>query len=169
MHPGRRATADVPGTYTFRWTVANGSCVSFDEVNVTFLPLSVGGSINSAQTICIGSVPSDLTLQGAVGNVVRWEKSSDAAFSNPVAIADTTTTLTGAAIGPLTADTWFRAFVQSGTCSGANSGPVKITVNNPAPVITRCAADRTLVAVIVRRQCPILPRKSPRPILAARR
>ena len=60
--PGATATVDVPGIYTFRWTVSNGGCVASDEVNVTFLPLSIGGSINSAQTICIGSTPSDLTL-----------------------------------------------------------------------------------------------------------
>ncbi|HEU4632363.1 MAG TPA: T9SS type A sorting domain-containing protein, partial [Flavisolibacter sp.] len=62
------------------------------------------------------------------GSVVRWERSSDAAFTSPTNIDNTTTTLSGSAIGNLSADTWFRAIVKSGVCDAVASSAVKITV-----------------------------------------
>src|SRR4029077_9533419 len=87
----------------------NTTCAS---VTITVNPVSVGGSVASAQTICSGTTPANLTLSGQTGSVVKWQKSSDAAFTLPTDIANTTTTLTGASIGALVSDTWFRAVVQ---------------------------------------------------------
>jgi hypothetical protein len=70
-----------------------------------------------------------LTLSGQVGNVVRWEKSANSAFSSPTPISSTSATLTSALIGNLTADTYFRAVVKSGVCNEAASNSVLITVN----------------------------------------
>ncbi|WP_310586643.1 choice-of-anchor Q domain-containing protein, partial [Runella limosa] len=99
--------------------------------SVTVNPVSVGGTVSSAQTICSGTSPADLSLSGQTGNVVKWQKSSDANFSNAVDIASTATltTLPSALIGNLTANTYFRAVVQSGVCSEAVSSSVLITVN----------------------------------------
>ena len=99
--------------------------------SVTVNPVSVGGTVSSVQTICSGTSPADLSLSGQTGNVVKWQKSSDANFSNAVDIASTATltTLPSAVIDALTADTYFRAVVQSGVCSEAISSSVKITVN----------------------------------------
>ncbi len=90
---------------------------------------SVGGTAAAPQTICSGATPADLTLSGQTGAVVRWEKSSDVAFTTPTTIASTSTTLTGATIGALTTSTYFRAVVLEPTCSEANSSPVLITVD----------------------------------------
>src|SRR4029079_6413632 len=110
--------------------VQSGSCSSANSgsVKITVTPLSVGGTVASAQTICSGTQPLDLTLSGETGLVVKWQKASDALFTVPVDIAGTSPILSGATIGNLAADTWFRAVVQSGSCSSANSGSVKITV-----------------------------------------
>jgi hypothetical protein len=102
---------------------------------VTISPTSVGGTLASAQTICSGTSPSDLTLSGNTGSVVRWEKATDVAFASPTTIAGTTTTLSSATIGTLSANTYFRAVVQSGTCAEAGSSTVLITVR-PTPTAT---------------------------------
>ena len=98
-------------------------------VNVNVKPLSVGGTITGGSTIYSGSSPTtSLTLTGNTGDVVKWQESSDLAFTLPVDIQDQTTTLTGATIGNLTATTYFRALVQSGPCSQQFSSPATITV-----------------------------------------
>ncbi len=125
---GPAAGSSLSFTLTIKNTTTN--CVS-DNISddVTIAPLSAGGTVSNAQTICSGTSPADLTLSNQVGNVVKWQKSTDMAFSSPADIASTATTLTSAAIGNLTADTYFRAVVQSGVCSEAFSSPVLITVN----------------------------------------
>ncbi|MBB3841390.1 hypothetical protein FHS57_005418 [Runella defluvii] len=115
----------------FRAVVKSGVCSEAisSTVKITVNPVSVGGVVSSAQTICSGTAPSDLSLAGQTGNVVKWQKSSDANFSTPLDIAWTATTLPSATIGSLAADTYFRAVVKSGVCSEAISSTVKITVN----------------------------------------
>ncbi|MDF7819957.1 T9SS type A sorting domain-containing protein, partial [Runella sp. MFBS21] len=115
----------------FRAVVQSGVCATTnsESVKITVIPTSVGGSVNSAQTIYAGSSPVDISVSNQIGSVVKWQWSSDATFSNPVDIASTSTTLTSAQMGALTADTWFRAVVQSGVCAATNSASIKITIN----------------------------------------
>ena len=105
----------------------------FSGITMRVYPLSVGGTVTPAQTICSGTSPTvQLTLNGKVGSVIKWQKSNDAAFTVPIDLIGTTT-LSVATIGILTQDTWFQAVVQSGACPAENSDAVKITVN-PLPV-----------------------------------
>lgn len=98
---------------------------------------TVGGTVSAAQTICSGTSPANLTLTGNTGNVVKWQKASNAAFTSPTDIAVTTTTLTSANIGNLTTNTYFRAVVQNGSCTSANSSSVLITMRpNPAGTLS---------------------------------
>ncbi|HKB45618.1 MAG TPA: T9SS type A sorting domain-containing protein [Chitinophagaceae bacterium] len=130
----------------FRAVVKSGECSSANSgaIKITVNPTSVGGSVASNQTICYGNQPnSNLTLSGNTGAVVKWQRSTDNFVSNVSDIANTTATLTAAAIGALTQDTWFRAVVKSGVCSEANSGIVKITVN-PTSVGGSVAAAQTI-------------------------
>jgi len=102
------------------------NCSTSPQATLTVDPTSVGGTVASAQEICSGSSPNDLTLSGNTGAVVKWQKSTDNFVSNSSDIVNTTTTLSP---GALTQDTWFRAVVQSGVCASANSNIVKITVD----------------------------------------
>ncbi|AXE21995.1 hypothetical protein DR864_29460 (plasmid) [Runella rosea] len=131
----------------FRAVVKSGVCAeAFSEaVLITVNPVSVGGTVSAAQTICSGTSPADLTLSGQTGSVVKWQKSSDAAFSSPVDIVSTETTLTSATIGNLTANTYFRALVKSGVCAEAFSEAVLITVN-PVSVGGTLSAAQTICA-----------------------
>jgi hypothetical protein len=120
----------------FRVVVKNGECpeIISAAIKITVNPLSVGGSVASDQTICSGNQPSsNLLLSGQTGTVVKWQRSTTSNFSagTTTDITNTTTTLTAAAIGALTQDTWLRAVVKSGVCSEANSNFIKITVQQP--------------------------------------
>ncbi|OWK73518.1 hypothetical protein CBW16_08370 [Flavobacteriaceae bacterium JJC] len=118
-------------TYYYRLRATDGSPSAYSNV-IMVNPASRGGSVSSDQTICSGTQPANLTLTGNNGTVVKWQKASDATFTSPVDIVNTTTTLTGANIGNLTATTYFRAVVQSFANPTANSTYATITVN-PLP------------------------------------
>jgi len=134
-------------TTYFRAVVQNGSCsVSYsDPVLVTVNFTSVGGTVSTDQSICSGSSPDSLTLTGQTGNVVKWQKASDSSFTSPIDIASTATTLSGTTIGTITTTTYFRAVVQSGTCTATYSSVVTISVNSPS-VGGTVSADQSICA-----------------------
>ena len=124
----------ISDTY-FRAVVQSGICpVAYSaSVLITVDSLTVGGTVSSIQTICSGSQPSDLTLTGHTGSVIKWESSLDVGFTSPTDIIVTSATLTGATIGSLTQDTYFRAVLQNGACNVEESSAVLISVDD-APV-----------------------------------
>lgn len=133
-------------------TTANSSTASFQ----TTAPL--GGSVSSSQTICSGTSPSNLTLSGYTTTntaILKWQKSSDAVFSSPTDIAVTTANLSGATIGNLTANTYFRAIVQNqfGSWCTSNSNSVLITVTpataTPSVTLTQptCSVSTGIITV----------------------
>uniref|UniRef100_UPI00262400D8 hypothetical protein n=1 Tax=Flavobacterium sp. TaxID=239 RepID=UPI00262400D8 len=123
-------TAAGAGNYIVTVTNPITGCFSTGSTAVTITPSAVGGVVSSNQAVCSGALAMDLTLSGHVGNVIRWEKSADALFTTPITIANTSTTLPGAALGPITAVTYVRAVVQSGSCGTANSSSVTLGFGN---------------------------------------
>lgn len=79
-----------------------------------------GGSLQN-QIICSGSIPNSLTLSGHVGQIVKWQKSTNASFTSAVDIAVTSATLSGATLGAITQPTYVRALVQNGGCTAYSS------------------------------------------------
>ena len=126
---------------------ASGCTVASSPVTVTVNPTSVGGTVSSDQAICTGTAPASLTLTGNTGTVTKWQKSLTTDFASATDIAGTSTTLTGATIGSLTATTYFRAVVQSGSgigaCATANSAYATVTVN-PTTVGGTVAGDQAV-------------------------
>jgi len=114
-------------TTKFRAVITSGVCSSANssDATVTVDPVTVGGSIAGAATVCSGTNSTLLTLSGNTGAVVKWQSSVDN-WVTPVDIANAATTYTAT---NLTATTKFRAVVQSGACSSANSSDVTVTVN----------------------------------------
>ncbi|MGK4568319.1 beta strand repeat-containing protein [Flavobacterium sp. 3HN19-14] len=102
-----------------------GSPATSNAINMIVNPTSIGGTVTGGATICSGQTSGVLTLSGHVGNVVRWESSTDN-FANVTTIANTSTTYTS---GALTQTTQFRAVVQSGVCTIANSTSTTVTVS----------------------------------------
>ena len=100
-----------------------------EDTTVPVFPTTVGGLITaSSLTICQGD-DVDLTLNGSVGSVLRWEYSIDSGFTWTV-LANTDTFLNP---GNLTRTTLFRAFVKSGPCSGKYSSNAIIIDVVPTP------------------------------------
>jgi Ig-like domain CHU_C associated/Secretion system C-terminal sorting domain/Fibronectin type III domain len=114
-------------TYTATVTALNG-CFRSNTVTLNVTPSTNAGTLSSDQLLCTATTPSNLTLAGNVGNVVRWEYASNAAFTVGVTtIANTTTTLTPAQMGVFTTIRYFRAVVRNGICNEVNSNVVFVS------------------------------------------
>ncbi|MGZ4116720.1 MAG: T9SS type B sorting domain-containing protein [Bacteroidia bacterium] len=115
-------------TRYFRALVTSAGCApgvysTVDSIVVN--PVSVGGSITSAATVCTGANAGTLTLAGNTGAVQYWEYSTDGGITY-TNIANTTNTQ---AYLNLVTNTIYRANVKSGACPAANSSTVLITVS----------------------------------------
>lgn len=119
----------------YYYVVVTNSCTSIKSANTTG-PLvvvagTVAGTVTNDQIICAGNLPDDLVLTGNSGNVVKWQKATDAGFTAGVQdIASTSLTLTGATIGPVLQTTYFRAFVQNGSCSMLPTTPIEVQIKS---------------------------------------
>ena len=147
----------APGTPAGNYTLTYSICDKVNPSNcdtvqstVTVTDLqTVAGTITADQNICKDSNPNDLLLTGNTGSVIKWQKSADFAFTTPIDIPSTSTTLSGSLIGSLATTTYFRAVVQNGTSTIEYSNVVTITVpsttwngtswSNGEPTITTTA------------------------------
>ncbi len=146
----------MEGTYTFRWTISNGSCgTSFDEMNLVVQPATVPGILTADATVCaIGGNGATLQLSGYTGTVIQWELS----VNNGISWTPFSNTTDQFTYTNLTATTLYRVLVQSGigvpaystiatiqvnpitnpgtltgattVCSSTNSGIISLTGNN---------------------------------------
>jgi PKD repeat protein len=140
----------APGVLTtttyFRRQVTSGACgpAYSASITLTVLPTLTAGSIAADQTVCAGATPAPLTnVAGAGGGTgtfaYQWEASAD--NSTWTAIAGATNA--DYAPGVLSATTYFRRRVTSGTCGPEYSPVVTLTVL-PALTAGSIAADQTL-------------------------
>lgn len=117
--------------------LTSGVCFSnistANVANITISAASAGGSVAGGTTICSGSTSGTLTLSTQTGSIIKWQYAISP-FLSWTDIANTVATYTS---GPLAVTTQFRAVVQSGTCTAANSNATTVTVNSlpTAPII----------------------------------
>ncbi|WP_427875542.1 T9SS sorting signal type C domain-containing protein [Flavobacterium sp. MMS24-S5] len=124
---GLKTTA---GTYTVVATNASPNSCSLNmngSAVITVDPVSVGGSISGSTTVCLGTNSTTLTLSGHTGSVTKWQSSPSNTFSPVTDIPNSANT--SLIVSNLTATTYYRAVVKSGTCSSADSGTGTVTVN----------------------------------------
>lgn len=110
----------------YRAVVKSGVCneATSSPALIQVDPVSVGGSVNGAKTVCISGNSGTLTLSGHVGMVIKWQKSVNGnAWTD---IANTSTTLS---YSNLIEPTRFRAVVQSGVCDPVNSTAALIGID----------------------------------------
>ena len=120
--------SNLTTTTYYRAVVQSGSCTAANSgtATITVSPVSVGGTIAGSATVCSGTNSTTLTLSGNTGNITKWQSSTSANFGSPIDITNTTTSLTAS---NLTTTTYYRAVVQSGSCTAANSGTATITLS----------------------------------------
>ncbi len=124
-------TALTASTDYRRVTTSGNGCgtVYSNTITVTVYADFTPGSIGSPQTICYNTVPAGLTEltapSGGTGTYTyQWQSSADNITWNPIAGANSSTYSPGA----MTATTYFRRNVTSGSCGTISSLPVLITV-----------------------------------------
>jgi hypothetical protein len=83
--------------------------------NTVFVGIYSAGTVNSSQSVCIGSLPLDLTLTGSVGNI-QWQTSTNGTIWTNITGA-TNSTLSASQIGILSANKYYRATITGVTCS----------------------------------------------------
>jgi hypothetical protein len=110
-------------------SMVNCNTIYSNTITITVIPILNAGTIGSAQTICYNATPSDLTNttspSGGTGTYTyQWQESADNSNWSDISNA------TSSSYSPpaLTATTWHRMVVTSGTCT-AGSAEVKITVH----------------------------------------
>ena len=124
-------TYDPPilnATTTFRRTAKDGTCNIFTASSGTWkvnvYPNSEGGNATGGTEVCYGTNSTLLTISGQTGTVQNWQYStSGTTWTNIPGSADSTYVADS-----LTADTWFRAVVNSGSCPGDTSSATQITM-----------------------------------------
>ena len=130
----------IPVSYTHLVCIRDSTCSTTTAATtgtVSVAPGTVGGTPSSL-IVCTGFQPgNNISLVGSLGDVLRWEKSTDASFATGVTnIVNTSTTLTAAEVGTVSAITYVRALVQSGACSQTYSSNGVLT-----PVVKMCIRD----------------------------
>ena len=121
------AAGDAGTTVTLTMTVTNSPCAPATATYVINVNVnSEGGTVTGGGATCSGVSSGLLILSGYNGIVLRWEYSISP-FTNWITIANTSATYTSPA---LTQTTQFRAVVQSGTCSEANSSPATVLIEH---------------------------------------
>jgi uncharacterized delta-60 repeat protein len=117
-------TYPTAGTYTAKLTVRNGTCENSFTATVTVSATSVGGTATAANAaVCAGS-GTTISLSGHTGSIL-WQSSADNSTFTDLA-GQTTTNLN---TGNLTATTYFRAKLTSGSCTPAYSTVATVTVS----------------------------------------
>jgi hypothetical protein len=138
--PGNMTTLayNTGQTLFYRAVVQSGNCpeATTPSVQVQVSQPSVGGTVSSNATVCSGSNSGALTLNGNVGNIVRWEFSTDGGQTwSPINNNTNVQNYSG-----LTQTTVYRAVVQNGSCPPAFSSTATITITgnltmNAQPVV----------------------------------
>jgi hypothetical protein len=112
------------GTWTLVVTNQSTGCTALTTTTVVISTPSVGGTITPATTgVCNPDGSTLLTLSGHTGSVVKWQYTTDGTSWSDIANSTTTYTVTG-----ITTSTSYRAVVQNGVCTAANSSTATFTV-----------------------------------------
>ncbi|WP_205728946.1 hypothetical protein, partial [Flagellimonas onchidii] len=132
--PDQTFTVDQYGTYTFRWTDVNGTCVDFDEIMVNFYEVPTVADAGSDISQCNDDNFVMSANLATVGTGV-WSQVSGPAVGI-TNINDPATTVTGLAVGNSATLRWT---ISNGSCL-ATFDEVVIT-NNALPTADLTSSD----------------------------
>jgi len=114
-----------------------------NDITITVMPLVIGGTNLSPQTICSGSAPTGLlggTATGGDGSYTYLWESSIVSPTTGFTAATNTNTAADYYPNSLTDTTWYRRKVASAGCSSNDTTAIEMTVN-PIPLLTSVLAD----------------------------
>ncbi|MDR2809046.1 MAG: hypothetical protein LBB84_00605 [Tannerellaceae bacterium] len=141
LHTGATYTTPTLTANTTYYVSVEGSNYCENAINtrkavtVTVNATLTSGAIGTAQAICSGSTPAGLTETTAPGGgtgtyTYQWQSSSTGATNSWTDISGATSATYQP--GALTANTYFRRNVTSGSCGTVSGNSILITVN-PLP------------------------------------
>ena len=121
---------NISATRFYRVVLRNGACLaSSNEIQITVDPQTVAGNLTvSSNPVCSGNHADFITVVGAVGGVVLWERSDDPGFTNPADIDTIAVASTVLNITDNTQDWWYRPVVRSGVCNEERPAPIEVQV-----------------------------------------
>ncbi len=116
-----------PDEYDIQLTATSEfSCQDINSKKLKVLESTQSGSISGPNVLCIDDDSRyNLFLNGHVGSILRWEKSSNG-LNQWLSIENTSNFLE---ISELTESTYFRTVVQNGLCDVMTSDPLFVEVN----------------------------------------
>ena len=137
--------SNLTATTQYRAVVQSGVCPSQNSTSatITIYPVTVGGTIDSPDTVCFGFNNGTLNLVGPTGNIVHWESSTDNFVSNTTLISNNSIYQ---GYNNLVATTYYRVLVKNGSCASQYSSIVEITVNPHSVGGTISASDTVCTA-----------------------
>lgn len=109
------------------------SCESYTSAKtktVIIKPGTVAGAlVSSGTTICKNTLPNNISVVGNVGQVIKWQSSTNSNFTGSIQdIASTSTTLLGSQMGVAISTKYYRAVVQLSGCNVVYTAPIAIIV-----------------------------------------
>ncbi|MEQ8686401.1 MAG: PKD domain-containing protein [Imperialibacter sp.] len=113
-------------TSFYRAIVKSGVCEEkiTNKVKVQVDPATVEGELSGPSLVCGEANEGTILLKGQTGAVLRWQESPDG--TTWTSISNTTTSQS---FTDLTATTFYRAEVQSGTCAAIFTQPFEVEVS----------------------------------------
>lgn len=138
---------DFPRTYKVRWTVANGICEKFDEIEIRNWEPLTDPNAGDDQVVCdVGIVT--LTANTPVVGTGEWQLTAGPNTPNIVNTFSSTTTVTGLIPGIYTFS-WVISATEEPWVTDKNEGPCKskiddVTIINLSPIITTGPDDITV-------------------------
>ena len=91
------------------------NCILTKSSNYAPITITNPNIASSDQIINLGETPANLSVSGNTTAILRWEKSTNYLFSNPIVISNTTPLLSSFEMGPIIETTYFRAVIENGT------------------------------------------------------
>ena len=121
-----------------------GNCPNaFSTVtNLTVYNFSIAGSISANQTICSGTSPDTLILNGYVGNSFIWQVSTNGSTWTTISNSNNPFLLPFQ-MGSLTSNRYYRVLVTNGPCSQQVTASILITVS-PNPTVGPASSSQTI-------------------------
>ncbi|MBI2270498.1 MAG: gliding motility-associated C-terminal domain-containing protein [Bacteroidetes bacterium] len=120
--------ANLITTTQYRALVKNGVCpvVSSSAAVIAVDPATVKGTISGAATFCGTPNNGVLQLNGHVGNVLKWQYSSNSGST----WIDTNKANTSCMYNNLLKTSWYRVIVQSGVCKSDTTAVAIISIDS---------------------------------------